>query len=222
MILRSLFGTSKKSSMPEEKLPVLHSFIDVTVTGRQTRSVPVEEVNARGVVVGEILGRVGDRASFVYETQAGRFRFGASVIAVRGNMTVFNMPSRIEAIGGGAQKRSTVRMDVLLSGAWRFAPGCNGVGEFMRANIRDISRGGCALIADRQCKTGQMLEVRLNLRTGVPPLQVFGEVMRCEQVPTSGKFSHGLRFHGIRAAEDRAIIEFINNKLAELRSRGLA
>ncbi|HEV3155126.1 MAG TPA: PilZ domain-containing protein [Candidatus Baltobacteraceae bacterium] len=223
MIFRSLFGANaKKATVPEEKLPVLHSFVDVTVTGRQTRSVPVEEVGGRGIVVGDVLGRAGERASFVYETPMGRFRFGATIVAVRGNMTVFEAPARVEAIAGGSQKRSSVRLDVLVVGSWRFAPGGNGVGEFVRGNIRDISRGGCALIMDRQCKVGQMLEVRLNLRPGLPPLTLLCEVMRTQQVPTSGKFSHGLRFHGLRAEEDHAILEFINNRLAELRSRGLA
>jgi c-di-GMP-binding flagellar brake protein YcgR len=141
---------------------------------------------------------------------------------VRGKMSVFEVPTRVETIAGGAQKRSTIRMDVLVSGAWRFAPGGHGIGEFLRGSIRDISRGGCALIMDRQCKVGQMLEVRLNLKSGEPPLMVLGEVKRFEQVPTSGKFSHGLRFHGVRPSDDQAITEFINSKLAELRSRGLA
>ena len=224
MIFKTLFGgtSSKKSGVPEEKLPALHSFVDVTVVGRQSRSVPVEEIGPKELVVGDVVGRVGERASIAYETTAGRFRFGAPIAAIRGGMTVFEVPDRVEAVGGGAQKRSSVRMDVLITGAWRFAPGGKGVGEFLRGNVRDISRGGCALITDRQCKVGQMLEVKLNLRANQPSLTVLGEIMRCEQVPTSGKFSHGLRFHGLRPDEDQAILEFINYKLSELRSRGLA
>ena len=219
-----LFRTngSKKSTTQEEKLPVLHSFVDVTVAGRKSRSVPVEEVSAKEVVVGDVIGRAGERASLVYENPAGRFRFGAPITGVRDGMTIFEVPARIETVGGGAQKRSSVRMDVLVSGHWRFAPGGIGVGEFLKGNVRDISRGGCALIMDRQCKVGQMLEVKMQLRANVAPLTVLGEIMRVEQVPTSGKFSHGLRFHGLRPEEDHAILDFINHRLAELRSRGLA
>jgi hypothetical protein len=97
-----------------------------------------------------------------------------------------------------------------------------GVGEFMKGSIRDISRGGCAIIVDRQCKVGQWLEVKMSLRSDAPPLTVLGEIMRCEQVPTSGKFSHGLRFQGLTPEEDHVILEFINRKQADLRSRGLA
>ena len=223
MIFKSIFGGSPaKKAIPEDKLPVLHSFVDVTVAGRPTRSVAVEDVGDREIVVGDVVGRAGERAAFLYETPQGRFRFGATILGVRSGMTVFQLPARVEAVAGGAQKRSSVRMDVLVSGAWRFAPSGKGVGEFLRGSVRDISRGGCALITDRQCKVGQMLEVKLNLRANLPPIAVLGEVMRCQQIPTSGKFSHGLRYHGLRPEEDQAILEFINHKLAELRNRGLA
>lgn len=223
MILKSLFGRSANSkAIPAEHLPALHSFVDITVTGRPARSVSVEELTPKEIVVGDVLGRAGERGAFVYQNTMGRFRFGAAILEVKDGMTRFQLPARVEALGGGAQKRASVRMDVLVSGSWRLAPDRQGTGDFMRASIRDISRGGCSLIIDRQCKGGQTLEVRLNLRADAPPLAVIGEVMRVEQIPTSGKFSHGLRFSGITPAEDRAILEFINRKQADLRNRGLA
>ena len=222
MLFKSLFRPAKKR-IPEEQLPAIHSFVDVTVTGRSMRSVSVEEIGEDGIVVGDVVGRVGERAAFLYQNAGGKFRFGAAITQVKDGMTRFALPERIEAVGGGgAQKRSSVRMDVLLSGQYRLAPSGMGVGEFQKASIRDISRGGCALILDRQCKLGQMLEVRVSLRAGEPPLTVLGEVMRSEQVPASGKFSHGVRFHGLTPAEGQAILDFINRKQTELRNRGLA
>lgn len=222
-MFKSLFKGSAKKTVPEEKLPVLHSFVDVTVSGRASRSVSVEEVGPERIAVGDIVGRKGERGVFVYQTSLGKFRFAASVVDVRDGMTSFEMPERIESLGGGgAQKRSSVRLDTLLSGHWRMAPGGKGVGEFVKGSIRDISRGGCALIMDRQCKVGQTIEVKMALNSNAPPLTVLGEVMRVEQVPTSGKYSHGLRFHGLTPIEDRTILEFINRRTAELRSRGLA
>jgi hypothetical protein len=223
VIFKTLFGASGKKSIPEDKLPALHSFVDVTVGGRTARSVPVEEAGPARIVVGDVVGRKGERGVFVYQNSLGKFRFPASILEVRSGKTYFDMPQRIEALGGGGhQKRSSVRLDTLLSGHWRMAPGGKGVGEFMRGSIRDISRGGCALITDRMCKTGQTIEVKMTLNSSTPPLVVLGEVVRAEQVPTSGKFSHGLRFHGLTPVEDRAILEFINRRTAELRSRGLA
>ncbi len=222
-MLKSLFRSAAKKGIPEERLPVKESFVDVTVTGRPARSVSVEEVGPKYIVVSDAVGRAGERGAFVYQTPAGRFRFGATIAKVEHGLTFFEMPTKVEAIaGGGAQKRSSVRMDTLVPGMWRMAPGGKGVGDFMKGSIRDISRGGCALIMDRQCKVGQWLEVKMVLRTDAPPIILAGEIMRVQQVPTSGKFSHGLRFHGVGPEEDHAILEFINRKQAELRSRGLA
>lgn len=222
-MFKSLFrGSAAKRSVPEEKLPPLHSFVDVTVSGRGARSVSVEEIGASRIAVGDTVGRKGERAIFVYQNAVGKFRFAATVVDACGGKTYFDMPARIETLGGGAQKRSSVRLDTLLSGQWRMAPSGKGVGEFVKGSIRDISRGGCALIMDRQCKVGQTIEVKMTLNASSPPLTVLGEVMRVEQVPTSGKFSHGLRFHGVSPAEDHAILDFINRRTAELRNRGLA
>ena len=223
-MLKSLFRSSaKKSVIPEERLPVVHSFVDVAVTGRPVRSVSVEQCGPKAIVLSDVVGRTGERGAFVYQTPAGRFRFGATIVKVEGGQTHFEMPQRVEALGGGdAQKRSSVRLDTLVQGQWRMAPQGIGVGEFMKGSIRDISRGGCALIMDRQCKVGQWLEVKIALRSDAQPLTVVGEIMRVVQVPTSGKFSHGLRFHGVTPEEDHTILDFINRRTAELRSRGLA
>jgi hypothetical protein len=223
MIFKSLFKGNGKNAIPQEKLPVLHSFVDVAVMGRAMRSVSVEEVGPKYIVVGEVVGRAGERAVFIYQNPMGKFRFGATVAEAKDGMTYFAMPQKVDSLGGGgSQKRSSVRLDTLVPGLWRMAPGGMGVGEFMKGSLRDISRGGCALIMDRQCKVGQWLELKLSLRSDAPPLTVLGEIMRWEQVPTSGKFSHGLRFHGLTPDEDHAILEFISRKQAELRSRGLA
>jgi hypothetical protein len=222
VLFKSLFRPAKKR-IPEDKLPALHSFVDVTVTGRSMRSVSVESIGEDGILVGDAVGRTGERAAFIYQNANGKFRFGATIAEVKDGMTRFALPDRIEAVGtAGSQKRSSVRMDVLLSGQYRLAPSGMGVGEFQKASIRDISRGGCALILDRQCKVGQMLEVRMTLKSDAPPMTVLGEVMRSEQIPTSGKFSHGVRFHGLTPAEGQAILDFINRKQTELRNRGLA
>ena len=75
---------------------------------------------------------------------------------------------------------------------------------------------------DRAIKLGTTLEVKLQLRPDRPALVALGEVMRTEPIASSGRHSHGLRFHGIAPADDHAILDFINRKQAELRNRGLA
>ncbi len=153
MIFKSIFKGSPKKSVAEEKFPAQHSFVDVTVMGRAPRSVSVEQVGPKYIVVGDALGRSGERGAFVYQNAAGRFRFGATIAKVERGMTYFEMPGRIEALsGGGSQKRSSVRLDTLVAGHWRMATGGKGIGEFQKGSIRDISRGGCALIMDRSAR----------------------------------------------------------------------
>jgi hypothetical protein len=222
-MFKTLFGA--KPSIPPTKLPQPNSFVDVVVGGRPSRSVTVEAIGPRGLVTRDVLGRAGESAVILYSTPAGRFRASTKVIGVGRNSTQFDVLKRVELLSAaatGAQKRSSVRLDTLVQGQWRFAPGGKGTGEFVRATIRDISRGGCSLIVDRLIKGGMTVEIRIPLKPNAPPVTLLGEVVRHQEIKTSGKHSHGLRFHGVRPEEDQAIVDFINRKQAELRNRGLA
>jgi PilZ domain len=224
-MFKTLFGG--KPAVPTAKLPQPNSFVDVVVGGRQSRSVTVESVGPRGVVTRDILGRVGEAAVILYNTASGRYRAATKILSVNASSTHFDTPKRIEQVGGsktatGAQKRSSVRLDTLVQGHWRFAPNGKGTGEFHRATVRDISRGGCSLIVDRMIKGGTTVEVRIPLKADTPPITLLGEVVRHQEIKASGKHSHGLRFHGVTPEEDHAIVDFINRKQAELRNRGLA
>ncbi|HTU71492.1 MAG TPA: PilZ domain-containing protein [Candidatus Baltobacteraceae bacterium] len=183
----------------------------------------MESVGAKGIVTRDALGKVGEVAVLIYNAAAGRYRMETKIAAVTATSTQFDPPRRLNLIGAatGAQKRQNVRLDAIVTGEWRFAPGGVGNGEFARATIRDISRGGCSLILDREIRLHTTVEVKLRLKVDAP-LTLLGEVMRHEKIEKSGKFSHGLRFQGLRPDEDQAIIDFINRRQAELRSRGLA
>ncbi|HUN28580.1 MAG TPA: PilZ domain-containing protein [Alphaproteobacteria bacterium] len=222
-MFKSIFG-GRGGGISPNKLPQLHSFVDVVVGGRPARSVTVESVGAKGVVTRDALGRVGETAILIYNATAGRFRMETKIAAVSASATQFDPPRRLSLIAAaaGAQKRQSVRLDAIVTGEWRFAPGGVGTGEFVKATIRDISRGGCSLIIDRELRPHTSVEVRMALKPESPPMTLLGEVMRHEKIKSSGKFSHGLRFHGMRPGEDQAIIEFINRRQADLRSRGLA
>lgn len=220
-MLKSLFGMR---AIPPSRLPQRNSSVDVVVGGRASRTVTVDECGERGIVTRDVIGRIGEPATFVYATPAGRFRLQTKILAVKGSNTYFEAPKRVDMVGAAqnVQKRSSVRLDALVVGAWRFATNGKGTGEFLRATIGDISRGGCALTTDRPLRPGTTLEVKLTLREGKPPLILLAEVMRHHEIRASGKHSHGLRFRGVRPEEDNAIVEFINRKQSELRSRGLA
>jgi hypothetical protein len=221
-MLKSIFGA--RPAFPPAKLPQRNSSVDVVVGGRAARTVTVDECNERGIVTRDVIGRPGEPATFVYTTPAGRFRLQTKIAGVKGSTTIFEPPKRVDMVGAAqtAQKRSNVRLDALVAGMWRFAPNGKGTGEFLRGTIGDISRGGCALNTDRPLRPGTLLEVKLTLREGKPPMVLLAEVMRHHEIRHSGKHSHGLRFQGVRPEEDNAIVEFINRKQSELRSRGLA
>jgi hypothetical protein len=221
-MLKALF--SKTSSIPLSKLPQLHSFVDVMAGGRPARQVTVESVGPKGIVTRETLGKTGETAVIVYQSPAGRFRAQTKILTTGNAMTTFEMPRKVSLIGAatGAQKRQSVRLDAIVAGQWRFAPGGVGTGEWSKCTVRDISRGGCSLIIDRAMKNHTQVEVKMQLRLDGEGLTLLGEVMRHEVIQASGKHSHGLRFQGVRPAEDQAIVEFINRRQAELRSRGLA
>lgn len=221
-MLKSLF--IKPSGIPPSKLPQLHSFVDVMAGGRPARQVTVESVGPKGIITRETLGKAGETAVIVYQAQAGRFRAQTKIASTGSATTTFDVPRKVSLIGAasGAQKRQSVRLDAIVAGQWRFAPRGVGSGEWAKGTVRDISRGGCSLIIDRGLKNHTQVEVKMQLKPGVPELTLLGEVMRHEVIKASGKHSHGLRFQGIRPEEDQAIVEFINRRQADLRSRGLA
>ena len=223
-MLKGLFG-GKTGTISPTKLPQLHAFVDAIVGGKAARQVTVETLGPKGIITSDAsLGAVGDAAVLVYQATAGRYRAQTKITAVGGGKTTFEMPRKVSLIGaaaGGTQRRS-VRLDAIVIGSWRFAPNGMGHGRFEKATIRDISRGGCSLIIDRGLKHTQQVEVRMQLKPDGPEMTFFGEVMREEVIKNSGKHSHGLKFTGIRPDEDQAIVEFINRKQSELRSRGLA
>ena len=221
-MLKGLFG-QKSAKVPATKLPQLHSFVDVSVGGKPPVSVTVESNGPKNLVTTSP-GTTSGMAVFTYTNNTGKYRFGTRIVGSKGNLVIYEMPRKVDTLTAmaGSQKRTSVRMDAIVPGMWRRAKNGIGAGEFNKANVRDISRGGCSLILDYELPKGTQVEVQLNLKTGVKAIVALGEVMRVEHIQSSGKNSHGLRFHGITPSEDHAIMEFINRRQSELRSRGLA
>ena len=219
-------GPKPLSAQLKAKLPQINSFVDVVMVGGGPRgSVCVEALSDRALTIGALPQMNVDATGvFTYANSAGRFRFSARCSALHGETATFLLPERIDTLQlfTGAQQRVAVRLDATVPAQWRFAPGGKGLGELVRGSLTDISRSGASLIVDREVKTGSYVEARVVLTASAAPLVLLGEVMRSSPIETSKKISLGLRFHGLRADEDRAIIEFINKRQAERRSRGLA
>ena len=223
-----MLGFRPKAIPPQLKLklPAVNSFVEVVMIGHGPRgSVCVEDLQERSLVVGALEGlRVGGTGVFSYANASGRFRFSSKCVAVRGATAVFALPERVETLQvfTEAQQRSALRLDATVPAQWRFAPGGKGSGDWVRASLTDISRSGASLIVDRDLQKGSFVEARFAVSTAATPLVLLGEVMRNSPLESSKKISLGLRFHGMKAEEDRAIMEFINKRQAERRNRGLA
>ncbi|MDB5092836.1 MAG: PilZ domain [Candidatus Eremiobacteraeota bacterium] len=219
-------GPRSFSAQQKLKLPAANAFIDLALTGNGPRgSVCVESITERGMSVTLLPGtKVGSTGVFSYQNAHGKFRFSSKCLAFRGTHAVFAVPERIETLQvfGGAQKRAAVRLDATVPAQWRYAPGGKGAGEYVRASLTDISRSGASLIVDREVKKGTYVETRFSVSTSASPLVLLGEVMRTANIEATKKISLGLRFNGLKPEEDRAIMEFINKRQAERRSRGLA
>lgn len=221
MNLRGFFRRPASHAPSPDELPQLHAFLDVFVGGRPPQHVIVEAVDERGILLAGVLGVAGEAATLVYTTPAGKFRAETRVVSVGENMLLEGIRSPENVGAGGGQKRRDVRLDALVQGAWRFAPGGKGIGDFGKCSIGDISRGGCSVIVDRELRAGTQIEVRLYLKAA-ETLELLAEVMRHHTIAQSGKHSHGVRFVGLRPAEDREIADFINRRQSDLRNRGLA
>lgn len=226
MKLLQALGLKRKASVNiKPMLPTLNAWIDLHYGGSAIFHVIVEEIDSDAIVTSRPdSGRLrpGANGTFVYANPRGKFRFVSAFLGEDANGRLrFALPERITSLGGGANQRSAVRLDATVQGMWRMAAGGKGTGQFSKATIRDISRGGVALIIAAQLRKGQEIEVQLPLGEG-PPVQAICEVMRVEPIERSRKFSHGVRFRALRPHEDRAVVDFINKRQADLRARGLA
>lgn len=227
MVLR-LLGLGAKSASAElkPKLPLINAFVDLGMTGGGPRgSVCVESVLERRFAVSLLPGVTpGATGVFHYQNPLGKFRFTAKCLAVADEQAVFEIPESIHTlqIFSGAHTRTAVRIDATVASQWRYAPRGQGAGDYRRGSLTDVSRSGASLIVDRDVKAGTFVEVRFVVSTANAPLVLIGEVVRTGVIETSRKISLGLRFHGVKPDEDRAIMEFIYKRQADRRNRGLA
>jgi PilZ domain len=226
-MLRMLgLGPKPLSPQLKLKLPQPNSFVDLVITGGGPRgSVCVESVTDRNLSISALSGTEAGRTGvFQYSNAVGKFRFSSKCVALRGHTALFAIPARVETLQvfTAAHKRAAVRIDATVPAQWRFAPNGRGSGDYARASVTDISRSGASLIVDREVKQGTFVETRFAVSTAVAPLVLLGEVMRSSAIESSKKVSLGLRFHGLKPEEDKAIMEFINKRQADRRNRGLA
>lgn len=220
-----LFGKKAPSAKElREMLPSLHSFVDVTVRNGPKGSLCFENAGIKTFVTSTMPGLApGALVSFVYQNGSGKFRFSAAVKAVDDKQATFEIPEKIDTIQrfGGARKRTNVRIDTTVNVQWRYASTGRIESPWQKGVLSDISRTGSSLAADREIKSGSMIDLKIPLRPDGDPISVRADARRADKIANTQKFNVGLSFHPLRPDDDRAILEFINRRQVDLRNRGL-
>jgi c-di-GMP-binding flagellar brake protein YcgR len=220
-----MFGKKPPSGKElREMLPSLHSFVDVSVRNGPKGSVCFENAGIKTFVTSTLPGlSAGAQVSFVYQNSSGKYRFNAAVQRVDDKQATFELPGKIETIQkfGGARKRTNVRIDTTVNVQWRYGSTGKIEGEWQKGVLSDISRTGSSLAADREVRSGNIIELKIPLRADGTPITVRADARRVDKIEGTAKFNVGLSFHPLRPDDERAIIEFINRRQVDLRNRGL-
>jgi hypothetical protein len=217
----------KKAASPKEKramLPSLHSFVDVAVRNGPKGSVCFENTGATTFVTSVLPGMApGQQAVFNYQNGNGKYRFSAAVKSVDAKQATYEIPGKIETVQkfAGSRKRTNVRIDTTVAVQWRYAPTGKLETEWQKGVLSDISRTGSSLAADREIKTGNIVELKIPLAANGDPVTTRADARRVDKIAGTQKYTIGLSFHPLKPETEKAIIEFINRRQVDLRSRGL-
>lgn len=220
-----LFGKKLPSTKElRDMLPSLHSFVDVSVRNGPKGSVCFESTGVKTLVTSLLPGMApGQQVTFVYQNGSGKYRFTSAIKALDDKQATFDIPAKIETIQkfGGARKRTNVRIDTTVTVQWRYSSTGKIESEWQKGVLSDISRTGSSLAADREVKTGNIIELKIPLRPEGQPITVRADARRVDKIEGTQKYNVGLSFHPLRADDERAVIEFINRRQVDLRNRGL-
>jgi c-di-GMP-binding flagellar brake protein YcgR len=223
----SIFGIKKAPSVKQlrEMLPSLHSFVDVSVRNGPKGSVCFENSGVKTFVTSLLPGMSpGQVVNFNYQNSGGKYRFSTAVKAVDAKQATFEIPGKIETVQkfGGTKKRSTVRIDTTVTVQWRYAATGQIQSEWQKGVLSDISRTGSSLTTDKVIKTGNILELKIPLtQDASAPVTVRADARRVDKIEGTSKYNVGLSFHPLKPEAERAVIDFINRRQVDLRTRGL-
>ena len=113
---------------------------------------------------------------------------------------------------------SAPRVDTTVNGEWRFKPVGQIVSSWSKVVISDLSRVSANMVAERDFKPQDVIEVRMALDG--PPVTFDAAIVRSEKAGT--KFKIALAFRHVNEEHSHQITRFVNKRMTELRGRGLA
>ena len=222
----AMFGIKKAPSAKElrEMLPSIHSFVDVVARSGPKGSVCFENAGIKTFITSVLPGMApGQQVTFSYANTTGKYRFTAAVKAVDAKQATFDVPGKIEVIQkyAGSRKRTNVRIDTTVPIQWRYSSDGKIQSEWQKGVLSDISRTGSSLATDKTIKSGNILELKIPLSPSGEPTVTKAEAKRVEKIEGTQKFYVGLLFQRLTPEAERAVIDFINRRQVDLRSRGL-
>jgi c-di-GMP-binding flagellar brake protein YcgR len=205
-------------------LPSLHSFVDASVRNGPKGSVCFENSGVKTFITSVLTGMSpGQQVSFNYQNTGGKYRFSTTVKAVDAKQAIFEIPGKIETVQkfGGSAKRSDVRIDTTVTVQWRYSSTGKIESEWQKGVLSDISRAGSSLATDKTIKVGNILELKIPLSSSGNPVLVKADAKRVDKIEGTAKHNVGLAFHPLKPEAEKAVIDFINRRQVDLRSRGL-
>jgi c-di-GMP-binding flagellar brake protein YcgR len=221
-----MFGVKKAPSAKElrEMLPSIHSFVDVVTRNGPKGSVCFENAGIKTFITSVLPGMApGQHVTFSYANTTGKYRFTSAVKAVDAKQATFDVPVKIDVIQkyAGSRKRTNVRIDTTVQIQWRYSSEGKIQSEWQKGVLSDISRTGSSLATDKTIKSGNILELKIPLSPSGEPTVTKAEAKRVEKIEGTQKFNVGLLFQRLTPEAERAVIDFINRRQVDLRSRGL-
>jgi len=117
-----------------------------------------------------------------------------------------------------ARNVAAPRVDTTVNGEWRFKPVGKIVSSWSKVVISDLSRVSANMMAEREFKAQDLIEVRMVLESG-PPVTFDAAIVRSEKAGT--KFKVALAFRHVNEEASHQITRFVNKRMTELRGRGL-
>ena len=221
----NVFGNRKKPDVSKlrSKLPMTHAFVSFAVRGNGPEGrICFEGASLKTFRTTKIAGMTpGQNGVFNYENAGGRFTFSARLMSVTDDQAVFALPDEIKTVAraDGSERRVEARVDTTVNGEWRFKPVGKIVSVWSKVVISDLSRSGATIMADRDFRADEAIEVRMSL-TAEAPIVIDAVVKRSAKA--GAKFSVVLAFKHIDEESSHVITRFVNNRMTALRNRGLA
>jgi hypothetical protein len=222
----NFFGSSKKKPGPlkvREMLPATHAFVTYTARGNGPQGrVCFEGASLKTFRTTIVSGMVpGQSGVFTYANANGKFTFAARLVSLGNDQAVFKMPETVTALERlpSQERRAEPRIETSVIAEWRFKPAGRILAPWSKVVVSELSRTSASMMVERDFKPQEAIEIRAVLG-GDEAVVLEATAVRSE--PAGAKFKVSILFNHLDEESSHVITRFVNRRMTELRSRGLA